>query len=203
MAEKENSLNFLIGRVILESTSTSNAGKETIMSTIDDAIKANDNYSRGFSHGNLAMPPARKLAIVACMDARLTIEPMLGLKTGDAHIIRNAGGIVTEDVVRSLIISQQLLGTQEVLVINHTDCGMLTFKDDELRSRLVNSTDKLAVVPARFYAFNDVEQNVLEQIQKIRTHPWIPQQIKVRGFVYDVKTGRLNEVREAKLRRVA
>jgi carbonic anhydrase len=173
------------------------------MSTIDDAIKANDNYSRNFNQGNLAMPPARKLAIVACMDARLTIEPMLGLKTGDAHIIRNAGGIVTEDVVRSLIISEQLLGTQEVLVINHTDCGMLTFKDDELRTRLVNSTDKLAVVPARFYAFNDVEQNVLEQIQKIRTHPWVPQQIKVRGFVYDVKTGRLNEVRETKLRRVA
>jgi carbonic anhydrase len=203
MAENENSLNFEIGRMISKAPRHRMSGRRSIMSTIDDAIKANENYSRGFNQGNLAMPPARKLAIVACMDARLTIEPMLGLKTGDAHIIRNAGGIVTEDVVRSLIISQQLLGTQEVLVINHTDCGMLTFKDEELRTRLVNSTDKLAVVPARFYAFNDVEQNVLEQIQKIRTHPWIPQQIKVRGFVYDVKTGRLNEVREAKLRRVA
>jgi carbonic anhydrase len=173
------------------------------MSSIDDAIRANEDYGREFKSGNLAMPPARKLAVVACMDARLTIEPMLGLKTGDAHIIRNAGGIVTEDVVRSLVISQQLLGTQEVIVINHTDCGMLTFKDEDLRTKLVNSTGKLAVVPARFYAFSDVEQNVLEQMQKIRTHPWIPQQIRVQGFVYDVKTGRLNEVKEAKLRRVA
>jgi len=173
------------------------------MSSIDDAIKADESYSRGFDLGNLTMPPARKLAIVACMDARLTIEPMLGLKTGDAHIIRNAGGIVTEDVVRSLIISEQLLGTQEVMVINHTDCGMLTFKDDDLRTRLVNSTGKLAVVPARFYAFSDLEQNVREQVLKLRTHPWIPQQITVRGFVYDVKSGRLKEVTEAELRRVA
>ena len=145
------------------------------MSSIDDAIKANDDYSTGFDLAKLATPPARKLAIVACMDARLTIESMLGLKTGDAHIIRNAGGIVTEDVVRSLIISQQLLGTQEVMVINHTDCGMLTFTDDDLRTRLVNATGKLAVVPARFYAFSDVEQNVREQVLKLRTHPWIPQ----------------------------
>jgi carbonic anhydrase len=173
------------------------------MSSIDDAIKADESYSRRFDLGNLPMPPARKLTIVACMDARLTIEPMLGLKTGDAHIIRNAGGIVTEDVVRSLIISEQLLGTQEVMVINHTDCGMLTFKDDDLRTRLVNSTGKLAVVPARFYAFSDLEQNVREQVLKLRTHPWIPQQITVRGFVYDVKSGRLKEVTEAELRRVA
>jgi carbonic anhydrase len=173
------------------------------MSKIDDAIKANDSYSRGFNLGSLAMPPARKLAIVACMDARLTLEPMLGLKTGDAHIIRNAGGIVTEDVVRSLVISQQLLGTEEVMIVNHTDCGMLTFSDDALRTRLLNSTGKLAVVPARFYAFGDLEQNVREQVLKLRTHPWIPQQITVRGFVYDVKSGRLREVAEGEIRRVA
>ena len=161
------------------------------------------SYSLGFDLANLATPPARKLAIVACMDARLTIEPMLGLKTGDAHIIRNAGGIVTEDVVRSLIISQQLLGTQEVMIINHTDCGMLTFKDDDLRTRLLNATGKFAVVPARFYAFNDVQQNVREQVQKLRSHPWIPQHITVRGFVFDVKSGRLKEVTEVELRRVA
>lgn len=149
------------------------------------------------------MPPSRKLAIVACMDARLTIESMLGLKTGDAHIIRNAGGIVTEDVVRSLIISQQLLGTQEVMIINHTDCGMLTFKDNGLRTRLLNSTGKLVVAPARFYAFEDVEQNVLEQVLKVQSHPWVPKQIIVRGFVYDVKNGRIVEVAGAKLRRVA
>ena len=158
------------------------------MSKVDDAIRANDNYSREFKLGNLAMPPARRLAIVACMDARLTIEPMLGLKTGDAHVIRNAGGIVTEDVVRSLIISQQLLGTQEVMIINHTDCGMLTFNDDALSTSLLKDTGKLAVVPARFYAFDNVEQNVREQVLKLRTHPWIPQEIAVRGFVYDVKS---------------
>ena len=173
------------------------------MGTIDDSVKANENYSRGFNLGQLAMPPARKVAIVACMDARLTLESMLGLKTGDAHIIRNAGGIVTEDVIRSLVISQQLLGTQEVMIINHTDCGMLTFKDDALRTRLVNSTGKLAVAPERFYAFDDVEQNVREQVQKLRSHPWIPQQITVRGFVYDVKSGRLKEVTEGEIRRAA
>jgi carbonic anhydrase len=173
------------------------------MGTIDDAIRANESYGRGFDQANLTMPPAGKLAIVACMDARLTIEPMLGLKTGDAHIIRNAGGIVTEDVVRSLIISQQLLGTQEVMIINHTDCGMLTFKDDALRTRMLNSTGKLVVAPARFYAFDDVELNVLEQVHKVRSHPWIPQHITVRGFVYDVKSGQLKEITEVELRRVA
>jgi carbonic anhydrase len=173
------------------------------MSTIDDAIRENALYSRGFNQGTLAMPPARKVAIVVCMDARLTIEPMLGLKTGDAHIIRNAGGIVTEDVVRSLIISEQLLGTQEVMVINHTDCGMLTFKDDALRTQLLNQTGKVAVVPARFYSFDDVEQNVREQVQKLRSHPWIPQQIVVRGFVYDVRSGRLQEISAAEIRRAA
>jgi carbonic anhydrase len=174
-----------------------------MMGTIDERVKENETYSRGFNLGNLAMPPARKLAIVACMDARLTLEPMLGLKTGDAHIIRNAGGVVTEDVVRSLIISQQLLGTQEVMIINHTDCGMLTFKDNDLRTKLSGSTGKVAVVPAAFHAFDDVERNVREQVLKLRSHPWIPQQIPVRGFVYDVRSGRLKEIAEAKVRRAA
>jgi carbonic anhydrase len=173
------------------------------MSTIDDSIKANAGYSRSFTLGRLSMPPARKLAILACMDARLTIESMLGLKTGEAHIIRNAGGIVTEDVVRSLVVSQQLMGTQEVMIINHTDCGMLTFKDDGLRTRLLASTGKLAVAPARFYAFDDVEQNVREQVLKLRSHPWISQQIEIRGFVYDVRSGRIKEIIGAELRHVA
>ena len=173
------------------------------MSTIDDAVRANESYSREFTLGQLAMPPARKIAIVACMDARLTLEPMLGFKTGDAHIIRNAGGIVTEDVIRSLIISQQLLGTQEVMIVNHTDCGMLTFTDDALRSKLTSSTGKLAVIPDRFYAFSNVEQNVREQVQKLRTHPWIPHQFTVRGFVYDVRNGRLKEITDVEVRRAA
>lgn len=173
------------------------------MSAIEDAIKANQDYVRAFKLGSLPMPPARKLAIVACMDARLTLEPMLGLNTGDAHIIRNAGGIVNEDVVRSLIISQQLLGTREVMIINHTDCGMLTFKDVELRERLVNNTGKMAVVPAQFSAFRNPEENIREQASKLWSHPWILPDTTIRGFVYDVKSGRLNEVSVSQLRHVA
>src|ERR1700751_1257560 len=153
------------------------------MSITDEGVVANRQYAADFKLGNLAMPPARKLAVVACMDTRMTVEPMLGLKTGDAHIIRNAGGIVTEDALRSLIISHYLLGTQEFIVINHTDCGMLTFKDEELRSKLQSATGTAAVVPAAFQAFSNVEQNVREQVQKVRAHPWIPQNIPVRGFV--------------------
>lgn len=164
------------------------------MAVTDDALKANESYAKNFNQGSLPMPPAKKIAIVACMDARMTVEPMLGLKTGDAHIIRNAGGIVTEDVLRSLIISQQLLGTGEIMIINHTDCGMLTFKDEELEQKLKNQTGKTPFIPARFYAFKDVQQNVREQIGKLRLHPWIPQSIAIRGFVYDVKTGKLTEV---------
>lgn len=143
------------------------------------------------------MPPARKLAVLACMDARLTVEQFLGLKTGDAHIIRNAGGIATEDAVRSLIISHHLLGTEEILVVNHTDCGMLTFKDEDLRARLRQQTGAAVVAPARFYSFSDLDENVREQIQRIKTHPWLPKHLPVRGFIYDVRTGKLREVRPA------
>ena len=164
------------------------------MSIIDEVVRANQSYARSFTLGTLSIPPARKLAVVACMDARLTVELMLGPKTGDAHIIRNAGGIVTEDAVRSLLISHHLLGTEEFVIINHTDCGMLTFKDDELHDRLQQQTGTAAVVPARFHAFSNLEENVRQQIQKVRSHPWVPRQIPVRGFIYDVKTGQLNEV---------
>ncbi len=173
------------------------------MTATEDAIKANQSYAKNFNQGSLAVPPAKRLAVLACMDARLTIESLLGLRTGDAHIIRNAGGIVTEDALRSLIISQQLLGTGEVIIINHTDCGMLTFKDDELEQKLKRKTGKTPVVPTRFYAFADLEQNVREQIEKLRLHPWIPDSITIRGFVYDVRTGRLHEVSTAADERVA
>jgi carbonic anhydrase len=164
------------------------------MSVTNEVLKANDNYAQRFSLGELPMPPARKLAVVACMDARLTVEEFLGLKTGDAHIIRNAGGIVTEDAIRSLIISHHLLGTQEFLVINHTDCGMLTFQDDELRGKLESETGTATAAPTAFHAFADLEQNVRRQVQKVKSHPWVPREIPVRGFVYDVKSGRLKEV---------
>ena len=161
---------------------------------IDKTIQANERFAQNFNLGELAMPPARKLAIIACMDARLTVEKFLGLQTGDAHIIRNAGGIVTEDAIRSLIISHHLLGTQEFMIINHTDCGMLTFKDDDLREKLQQETHTATVAPTVFHSFDKLEVNVRQQIQKIRSHPWIPKHIPVRGFIYDVRTGKLNEV---------
>jgi len=164
------------------------------MGTIDETLKANEAYAKGFGKGSLPMPPARKLAVVACMDARLVVSKILGTQEGDAHVIRNAGGIVTEDALRSLLISHYLLGTQEFMIINHTDCGMLTFKDDDLRARLRKETGVAAFAPERFYAFPDLEENVRQQVQKVRSHPWIPKQIPVRGFIYDVKTGRLREV---------
>ena len=165
------------------------------MSVVDETLKANETYAKNFTLGGLPMPPARKLAILACMDARLTVEQFLGLKTGEAHIIRNAGGIATDDAVRSLIISHFLLGTQEFAVINHTDCGMLAFKDDDLAATLRQKTGAVAVAPVRFFSFRNLEDNVREQVQKIKSHPWIPRQIPVRGFIYDVKSGKLREVR--------
>jgi carbonic anhydrase len=119
---------------------------------------------------------------------------MLGLETGDAHIIRNAGGIVSEDALRSLLISHHLLGTQEFILINHTDCGMLTFRDEELRARLERQTGTATVAPVHFDAFRSLEENIRLQMQKIRSHPWIPREMPVRGFIYNVKSGRLEEV---------
>src|SRR3954468_19027118 len=164
------------------------------MSVTDDAIKANRAYAQNFTQGDLPLPPARKLAVVACMDARLIPDQILGLKTGDAHVIRNAGGVITEDALRSLIISHHLLGTQEFIIINHTDCGMLTFKDEELLDRLEEQTGASAASPVHFHAFGDLEANVRRQIQRVKSHPWIPDSIPVRGFIYDVKTGLLQEV---------
>ena len=164
------------------------------MSLIDETLRANEAYAQQFSLGDLPIPPGRKLAVVACMDARVTVEELLGIKTGDAHIIRNAGGIVTEDALRSLVISHHLLGTQEFMIINHTDCGMLTFKDEELIDRLNSETGKPVVAPSHFHAFSNLEENVRLQVGKVKSHPWIPSSIPVRGFVFDVKSGRLKEV---------
>jgi len=166
------------------------------MSAIDDAQQANARFAQEFRLGQLPMRPAKKLAIVACMDARLTIEPALGLKAGDAHIIRNAGGIVTEDAIRSLLISHHLLGTDEWMIVNHTDCGMLTFKEEELVAKLRAQSDQAPVTQVHFHAFRDLEENVRHQIRKVRSHPWVPSEIPVRGFIYDVRTGTLNAVVE-------
>lgn len=162
--------------------------------TIYELLTANEEYARGFKLGGLSTPPARQLAIVACMDARLNIENLAGLKTGDAHIIRNAGGIVTDDVIRSLLISHYLLGTKEWMIIEHTGCGVLTFRDEDLLARLEQETGAVAHSPSHFHAFSDLETNLRRQIAKVRNHAWVPKEIPVRGFIYDVSTGLLREV---------
>lgn len=167
------------------------------MSTTDELLKANERYAYTFKLGHLPSPPARKVAVLACMDARLTVEQILGLETGDAHIIRNAGGIATEDALRSLLISHHLLGTQEFIILNHTGCGMLTFKDEDLRDRLEKQTGTAAFAPVHFHTFTNLESNLRRQIERVRSHPWVPKHISVRGFIYDVKTGRLREVRSS------
>lgn len=166
------------------------------MGVYEENLQANLKYAESFALGHLPMPPGRKLAIVACMDARLTVEQFLGLKTGDAHIIRNAGGLVTEDAVRSLIISTQLLGTRTIYVIQHTDCGMLTFQDHELRERLHKETGH-DTSHLHFHAFSNPEQSIKQQLRRIREIPFLPGDIEVHGFLYDVRSGRLQEIAEA------
>ncbi len=163
------------------------------MPELDRLLGANREYAETFDRSSLEIPPKRKLAVVACMDARLTVEDFLGLRTGDAHIIRNAGGVVTHDEIRSLIISTELLGTREILVVNHTDCGMLTFKDIDLQKKL-SAKYRTDASKLEFHAFESLSINVKEQVKKIRESPFIPREIPVNGFIYDVKTGRLQKV---------
>ena len=164
------------------------------MSVADELLRANENFARNFTLGELSVRPKRHVAVLACMDSRILFEHCLGLKPGDAHMIRNAGGIATDDAIRSLIVSHHLLDTQEFIIINHTDCGLLKVKEDELKARLRDKMGATANSPAHFHAFDDLEANVRQQIQTVKSHPWIPKHIPVRGFVYDVKTGRLKEV---------
>jgi carbonic anhydrase len=150
----------------------------------NEILPANEQYAEGFDKGTLPMPPGRRFAVVTCMDARLDPAKFLGLAEGDAHVIRNAGGIVTDDAFRSLVISHALLGTEEVLVIGHTDCGMLTFRDEDVRRRL--ATDIV------LHAFHDVDARVRESVRVVRESPLLPD--TVTGFVYDIGNGRLREV---------
>ena len=165
------------------------------MSETDRMVENAEHYRSVFEPGPPTPAPARKVAVVACMDARLDLFGILGLTPGDAHVIRNAGGVATDDVIRSLVISQRKLGTREIVLVHHTDCGMLTFKDEELGAKLRAATGVLPIAPARFYAFADLDENVRDQVGRIRAHPWLPKGIPVRGFVYDVRTGRLREVK--------
>jgi carbonic anhydrase len=157
---------------------------------------ANEVYADGFSKGDLPMPPGRRLAIVTCMDARVDPAKCLGLDEGDAHVIRNAGGLVTDDAVRSLVISHWLLGTQEVVVVAHTDCGMLTFTNDDLRAKLRDEAGADAS-DLDFKPFPDLEESVRASVRTIRESPLLPDSLEVSGWVYDVKSGRINEVSEA------
>jgi len=161
------------------------------MSVTDDYLQNNESYAAGFS-GPLPLPPARKTAVVACMDARINVYGVLGLNEGDSHVIRNAGGIVADDTIRSLAISQHLLGTEEIVLIHHTDCGMLTFHDDDIKKKIEKET---GIRPAfAFEAFSDLDEDVKQSIARIKASPFIPNKSSVRGFVYDVRSGKLNEV---------
>ena len=165
------------------------------MSVIDEVLVANELYAHTHELRKLTPRPERKLAVLTCMDTRLSIQT-LGLKAADAHIIRNAGGIVTDDSLRSLLISHYLLGTEEFMVINHTDCGLMHANEQDLRTRIQNRAGTAAVSPAFFYAFQNIEENVRNQLQKLRSHPWVPQSVAIRGFVYDVTSGLLWEIKE-------
>jgi carbonic anhydrase len=169
--------------------------KEDNLSVADELLRDNEEFARNFTLGELSHRPKRTLAVLACMDCRIPLDDCLGLKPGDAHIIRNAGGIATADALRSLIISHHLLDTQEFIIINHTDCGMLKVKEYDLRWQLAEKTGAIASEPAHFYGFDDLETNLRQQIHRVKSHPWIPKHIPVRGLIYDVKTGRLAEVK--------
>jgi carbonic anhydrase len=162
------------------------------MSVTDELLENAKSYAAGFDHGDLALPPSKKVAVLACMDARLNPYGLLGLSEGEAHVIRNAGGVVSDDAIRSLAISQNLLGTEEIILIHHTDCGMLTFTDEELAQKLEQETGERP--EWRAHAFADLERDVRDGIAAIKASPFIPKKDSVRGFVYDVKTGELCEL---------
>ncbi len=162
------------------------------MSVTEELLQNNSAYAESFEKGDLPLPPARGVAVVACMDARLDVHKILGLEEGDAHVIRNAGGVITDDEVRSLTIAQRLLGTREVILIHHTDCGMLTFKDDELKAQI---HQEVGMKPHfSMESFSDLEEDVRQSVARIQASPFIPHKESVRGFIYEVETGRLREV---------
>ncbi len=166
------------------------------MSVRSEFVKANSRYTTSFaktSKGSLPMPPGRKVAVLTCMDARLDPAKFLGLQEGDAHVVRNAGGRASDDAIRSLVISEQLLGTEEIFVIHHTDCGMLTFSNDDLRRLL---KERLSADASRvdFLPFRDLAQSVRDDVEELRRSPLIPHHVRIHGYIYDVKSGRLQEV---------
>ncbi len=162
------------------------------MTATDDLIRNNEAYASSFAKGDLPMPPATKVAVVACMDARLDVARALGLEEGDAHVIRNAGGVVTDDEIRSLAISQHLLGTEEIILIHHTDCGMLTFSDEQFAQQLLDDTGQKPTWASE--TFTDLDDDVRQSVSRIRSSPFVAKKDNIRGFVYEVETGKLREV---------
>ncbi|MCY3958682.1 MAG: carbonic anhydrase [Chloroflexi bacterium] len=162
------------------------------MSAVNDILTNNAGFAAQFREEAGHAQPARRLAVVACMDARLDVYRALGLAPGDAHVIRNAGGVVTDDAIRSLVISQRLLGTREIMLVHHTDCGMQTFTDDELKDAVEADTGLRP--PFSFEPFTDLEQDVRDSIARLRASPFLPHRDSIRGFIYDCATGRLSEV---------
>ena len=166
--------------------------RRAAMSVTEELLQNNAVYAESFEKGNLPLPPAMGVAVVACMDARLDVHKILGLQEGDAHVIRNAGGVITDDEIRSLTISQRLLGTTEIILIHHTDCGMLTFSDDELKAQI---HEDVGLKPHfSMESFSDLEEDVRQSIARIQASPFISHKESVRGFIYEVETGRLREV---------
>jgi carbonic anhydrase len=162
------------------------------MTVTDELLRNNAEFAGSFSNGDLPMPPGKHLAVVACMDARLNVYALLGLREGEAHVIRNAGGVVSDDVLRSLVISQRLLGTREVILVHHTDCGMLTFTDDAVKADI--EADVGLRPHFALEAFSDLERDVRQSIARIKASPFVPHKDAVRGFIYDVRSGALQEV---------
>jgi carbonic anhydrase len=162
------------------------------MTVTDDLLRNNAEFAKSFGNGDLPMPPGKALAVVACMDARLNVYALLGLEEGQAHVIRNAGGVVSDDVLRSLVISQRLLGTREVVLIHHTDCGMLTFTDDQVKADI--EADVGLRPHFALEAFSDLERDIRQSIARIKASPFVPNKDSIRGFVYDVRSGALQEV---------
>ncbi len=162
------------------------------MSITDRYLANNRSYEANDGNGQLPMPPSEHLAVVACMDARLDVYRILGAREGETHVIRNAGGVITDDALRSLVISQRLLGTRTIMLIHHTDCGMLTFTDEDLRAKIASEVGQRPEFA--FHAFDDLERDVREGIERIRTSPFLPYRDAVRGFIFDVGSGKLHEV---------
>jgi carbonic anhydrase len=169
------------------------SGTPSAVNIFDELMEHNKGYAKRFDLGHLQTPPVKKLVILTCMDSRMDLEQLLGLRVGDAHMIRNAGGIATDDAIRSLILSTHLLGTRAIAVIQHTQCGLMSITDEEFRWRLSTETGRDAS-HLKFHAFRDIDHNIADQVLRIREHPFLPKRIQVRGYAYDVTTGALREV---------